>query len=191
LTEENEGGIELGQAYETLDAALREWIAKQKVFFVGTAALAADASINCSPKGMDTFRVAGERKVAYLDLTGSGVETIAHLKENGRIVIMFCSFDAVPRIVRLHGTGHVNVTDSAEFKAYRPLFGDFAGVRSIITVDVKRIADSCGYGVPEYTFKAGRDTLVRYWEEKGAQGVQDYQKSANARSLDGLPGLGG
>ncbi len=181
----------MGEIYETLDIALREWIAQQKIFFVGTAPLAADGLVNCSPKGMDTFRVVGEREAVYLDLTGSGVETIAHVRENGRIVIMFCSFDAIPRILRLHGTGHVYLTDSAEFGAYRSLFGEFAGVRSIIKVDVKRIADACGFGVPEYDFKADRDTLVRHWELQGAQGVLDYQKSANAHSLDGLPGLGG
>ncbi|MGO9308347.1 MAG: pyridoxamine 5'-phosphate oxidase family protein [Spirochaetia bacterium] len=181
----------MGEVYYSLNIALREWITQQKVFFVGTAPLAADGLVNCSPKGLDTFRVVSEREVAYLDLTGSGVETIAHLRENGRIVIMFCSFDTNPRILRLHGTGHVCLASSAEFDAYRPLFGEFAGVRSIIKIEVKRIADACGYGVPEYTFKADRDTLVRQLEQQGEQEVLDYQKSQNARSVEGLPGLGG
>ncbi|MGA2613969.1 MAG: pyridoxamine 5'-phosphate oxidase family protein [Spirochaetia bacterium] len=181
----------MGEIYGSLDTTLREWIAQQKVFFVGTAPLAANGLINCSPKGLDTFRVVSEHEAVYLDLTGSGVETIAHLKENGRIVIMFCSFDAIPRILRLHGTGYVYLPHSAQFDAYRPLFGEFAGVRSIIKMEVKRIADACGYGVPEYTFNVERDTLVRELEHQGAQGVLDYQKSQNARSLDGLPGLRG
>ena len=181
----------MGEIYESLDSALRGWIAQQKVFFIGTAPLAAEGLVNCSPKGMDTFRVTGDHEVVYLDLTGSGVETIAHLQENGRIVIMFCSFDSVPRSLRLHGIGHVYLKDSEGFTTYRPLFGEFAGVRSIIRVEVKRIADSCGYSVPEYNFKAGRDDLVRYWERKGVQGVKDYQQSQNARSIDGLPGFRG
>jgi hypothetical protein len=181
----------MGEMYESLDNALREWIAQQRVFFVGTAPLAANGLVNCSPKGMDTFRVVGEHEVVYIDLTGSGVETISHLQENGRIVIMFCSFGPIPRALRLHGIGYVYLKDSEGFDTYRPLFGEFSGVRSIIKVEVKRIADSCGYGVPEYNFKAGRDDLVRYWEHKGDQGVKDYQKSQNARSIDGLPGLGG
>ena len=185
------GVINVGEIHESLDTALRDWIAQQKVFFVGTAPLAANGLVNCSPKGMDTFRVVSEHEVVYLDLTGSGVETIAHLKENGRIVIMFCSFDAIPRILRLHGTGHVFLTDSTNFKAYRPLFGKFAGVRSIIKIEVKRIADACGYGVPEYTFKADRDTLASQLERQGEQGALEYQKAENAHSIDGLPGLGG
>lgn len=185
------GVLEVGEIHESLDTALRDWIAQQKVFFVGTAPLTANGLVNCSPKGMDTFRVVGDREVAYLDLTGSGVETIAHLQENGRIVIMFCSFDAVPRILRLHGTGSVYLTHSAKFDAYRPLFGEFAGVRSIISVEVKRIADACGYGVPEYQFKAERETLVRQLEQQGEQAVRDYQESQNAHSIDGLPGLRG
>ncbi len=184
------GVITMGQIYESLDSALREWIAQQKVFFVGTAPLTANGLVNCSPKGMDTFRVIGEREVVYLDLTGSGIETIAHLQENGRIVIMFCSFGAIPRILRLHGTGYVYLVRSAKFDAYRPLFGEFAGARSIIKIEVKRIADACGYGVPEYTFKADRNTLVRQWKHQSAQALLDYQRSQNARSLDGLPGFG-
>jgi hypothetical protein len=186
-----EEGITVGELYESLDSPTREWIALQKVFFVGTAPLAADGLVNCSPKGMDTLRVTGDHEIVYLDLTGSGVETIAHLQENGRIVIMFCSFDATPRTLRLHGTGTVYHLGSAGFDGYRPLFGAFAGVRSIIRVKVKRIADSCGFSVPVYEFKSGRDALVRYWEDKGPQGVKEYQETVNARSLDGLPGLGG
>lgn len=130
-----------------------------------------------------------EHTVAYLDLIGSGVETIAHLRENGRIVMMFCSFDKAPRIVRLHGVGRAHPVGSSEFEALLPHFNPLPGMRSIIVVNVKRIADSCGFGVPRYTFEGARTTLTDFWSEKGEADACAYQLERNAQSLDGLPGL--
>lgn len=177
----------------------RAFIAEQKMFFVATAPLAGDGLVNLSPKGLDgTFAVFDDHSVGYLDLTGSGVETIAHLRENGRVVLMFCAFDGRPNILRIHGTGDAIEPGHAEFAKLREAFTGFdvqsdtqegAGVRSIIRVRVKRVADSCGFSVPYYDYTGQRDELTRWVQKKGAEGVTQYQESKNARSLDGLPGL--
>jgi hypothetical protein len=159
---------------------------------VSTAPLAAEGPVNCSPKGnRDEFAVIGERKVAYLDQTGSGVETIAHLQENGRIVVMFCSFDGPPRIVRLHGTGRVVAAGSPEFSDLAGHFPGSAGVgvRSVIVVDVRRISDSCGYGVPLMPFDRHRPTMDQWIARKGPEGIRDYWCEKNATSIDDLSGL--
>jgi hypothetical protein len=156
---------------------------------VATAPLAGNGFINCSPKGMDTFRILGPRDVAYVDLTGSGVETIAHSRENGRIVFMFCAFDGPPKIVRLHGRSEVLLPDSPEFKGIASLFPAFLGHRAIIRALLTRISDSCGYGVPRYDHVGGRDMLMRWSASKGPDGLRKYRRDKNARSLDGLPGL--
>lgn len=179
----------MAKTFPEIDPKLRAWIAQQHMFFVATAPLAADGMVNCSPKGLDVFRVLGPRRAAYLDLTGSGVETIAHLRENGRIVLMFCSFDAAPRIVRLHGTGRAHPVGTPEFQALLPHFEALPGARSIVEVDVARISDSCGFGVPRMVYEGERTTLTDYWEQKGGDGASTYQRENNARSLDGLPGL--
>src|SRR5262245_43345892 len=159
------------------------------MFFVATAPLAADGLLNCSPKGMDTFRILGPRDVAYLDLTGSGIETIAHLRENGRIVFTFCAFAGPPKIVRLHGTGIVIEADTPEYARLRPRFPDYPGARSIVRASLGRIGDSCGYAVPQYAYVGERDTLARWAESKGPDGLTRYRGEKNVRSLDGLPGL--
>jgi hypothetical protein len=159
------------------------------ILFVATAPLAGDGSINCSPKGMDTFRILGPRDVAYVELTGSGVETIAHARENGRIVIMFCAFEGPPKIVRLHGRTEVLLRDSAEFQAVAPRFPEYLGHRAIIRALLTRISDSCGYGVPRYEYAGDPDTLLRWSASKGAEGLRRYRREQNARSLDDLPGL--
>jgi hypothetical protein len=159
------------------------------MFFVATAPLAADGHVNCSPKGMDSFRLLGPREVAYLDLTGSGAETIAHLRENGRIVFMFCAFEGAPQIVRLHGRGEALVPGSAAYELLRPQFPEYLGTRSIVRATIGRISDSCGYAVPHYTFAEQRDTLSRWSEKKGFEGLATYRKEKNARSIDGLPAL--
>ena len=149
----------------------------QPVFFVSTAPLSADGLVNCSPKGnRDEFVVVDERTVAYLDQTGSGVETIAHLRENGRIVVMFCAFAGAPRIVRLHGTGRAVLTDDPTFADLAGRFpgGAGVGVRSIIVVDVSRIADSCGYGVPFMSFEGHRPTMDQWSNRKGPEGIRNY-----------------
>src|SRR5215216_1432900 len=134
----------MGKSYDGITPELSHWIERQHIFFVATAPLADDGLINCSPKGMDTFRVLGPAEVAYLDLTGSGIETVAHLRENGRIVLTFCAFDGPPKIVRLHGRGEVACPGSAAFDELKPLFPDVPGERSIVRVRVNRVSDSCG-----------------------------------------------
>lgn len=179
----------MAKVFDRIDDGLRGWIEKQHVFFVSTAPLAADGLVNCSPKGYDCFRILNAREVAYLELTGSGIETVAHLQENGRIVFMFCSFDQAPRIVRLHGKGFVHPVGTPEFDTLRVHFEPQPGMRSIIRAELTRISDSCGYGVPRYEFLGDRETLVKDWAAKGADAVAVYQRTHNATSLDGLRGL--
>lgn len=179
----------MAQVFEALDQSLREWIGKQHMFFVSTAPLSADGMVNCSPKGYDSFRILNDREVAYLDLTGSGIETVAHLQENGRISFLFCSFDAKPRIVRLHGKGFVHERGTPEFEKLLKHFEPRPGMRSIIRAELTRISDSCGYGVPRYQYLGDRDTLVNYWEKKGETENMEYRRTENALSLDGLRGI--
>lgn len=179
----------MAKVFPNIDDKMRAWVGKQHIFFVATAPLAGDGFVNCSPKGLDVLRILDDHTVAYLDLTGSGVETIAHLKENGRIVLMFCSFDTAPRIVRFHGSGRALEAGSDEFIALAPRFPALPGARSIIVIDVQRISDSCGFGVPLMDFKAERATLTDHWEQSGEQKVDAYQRKENAQSLDGLPGV--
>jgi hypothetical protein len=179
----------MGKLYDGITPELAEWLNQQRLFFVATAPLAADGLVNCSPKGMDSFRVLGPRDVAYLDLTGSGIETVAHLKENGRIVFMFCAFTGPPKIVRLHGIGEVLATGSPDYPELQALFPDYPGARAILRVRLTRISDSCGYAVPRYDDVGDRDTLLRWAESRGADGLKRYRQEKNTRSLDGLPGL--
>ena len=181
----------MGKTYETIDYDLAAWINQQHLFFVSTAPLAADGLLNCSPKGMDTFRIIiiDPRTVAYLDLIGSGAETIANLNENGRITLMFCAFEGPPKILRLYGAGTDLDPSHPDFDAARGLFPDLAGVRSIVRVAVQRIADSCGYAVPRYTYQGDRDTLTRWIDHKGPAGIAAFQAKHNATSLNGLPAV--
>lgn len=181
----------MGKIYEYLTPELHAWLAMQQMFFVATAPLGSRGFVNCSPKGTDSFRVLGPREVAYHDLTGSGIETVAHLKENGRIVLMFCSFDAAPKVVRLHGEGSVVERDDPRHPELAARFPAHAGSRSFIVVNVSRISDSCGYGVPLFHFVRERDTLTRHCEQKGPEGLAAYRAQKNRTSLDGLPGLRG
>jgi hypothetical protein len=178
----------LGKKYEAITPELQAWIEQQRIFFVATAPMSDEGHVNCSPKGMDTFRVIGPREVAYLDLTGSGIETVAHLRENGRMVIMFCAFAGPPKIVRLHGRGTA-ITAGAEFDLLRVRFPDFAGVRCVIRVALSDISDSCGYAVPRFEYQGQRDTLLRWAEAKGENALNHYRAAKNAESWDGLPGL--
>jgi hypothetical protein len=179
----------MGKIYDGITPELADWLGQQQMFFVASAPLAADGLVNCSPKGMDTFRILGPREVAYLDLTGSGIETVAHLRENGRIVLMFCAFAGPPQIVRLHGTGEVIAPGSPDYPKLQALFPDYLSVRAIVRVRLTRIGDSCGYAVPRYDYAGQRDTLVRWAESRGADGLMSYRREKNAQSLDGLPGL--
>lgn len=160
------------------------------MFFVSTAPLSGDGLINCSPKGLDTFRILGSHEVAYLDLTGSGIETISHLRENGRILFMFCAFEGPPKIVRLHGKGEALLVDTPEYEALRDQFPDLPGSRSIIKAKIDRISDSCGYSIPVLEFKGDRDALSKWANTKGDEAIRDYQRTQNRESLDGLPGIG-
>ncbi len=178
----------MGKVYEIIEAKLGAWILRQKIFFVATAPLARDGHVNCSPKGGDTFRVLGERLAAYLDLTGSGVETIAHVQENGRIVIMFCAFDGPPRIVRLHGKAEVLYPTHPDFDKLSGHFQAHVGSRAIVRIAVTRISDSCGYAVPLFDFAGDRDVLDKWAEAKGPEGLIAYRAAKNGASVDGNPG---
>lgn len=170
---------------------LRAFIQSQHMFFVATAPLDGNGHINLSPKGLDTFSVLDPHTVAYLDLTGSGIETVSHLHENGRIVIMFCSFQGPPKILRLHGRGRSIKPGDAEFDGLRALFPPYEGTRSVTCVDVERVADSCGYGVPLHDYVGERTQLPAWVRSKGPELIATYQEKTNAASIDGLPGLGG
>jgi hypothetical protein len=179
----------VAERFASLSPELAEWWGAQPVFFVATAARADDAHVNLSPKGYDTLRVLGPQRVAYLDLTGSGVETIAHLRENGRITLMACSFDGTPRISRIYGRGTVHPVGTAGFDALACQFPELPGRRSIIEVDVERVSTSCGYAVPRMDLIGERDRLIEWAEKKGDEGVVASWGAKNAASIDGLPGL--
>lgn len=183
----------MGKTYDSIDEPLRTFLAAQRVFFVGTAPAGDAGHINVSPKGLDSFRILGPRRVAYLDFVGSGAETIAHVRENGRIVCLFCAFDGPPKIVRLHGRGREVEPQDAEFPALRSELWPGAdlppGLRSIVVVDVERISDSCGYGVPVYRYEGERTQLPAWAGRKGEDGLASYQQEKNAASIDGLPAL--
>jgi hypothetical protein len=179
---------EMAKLYDSLED-VRDFLLAQHLFFVGTAPLSPSGHVNLSPKGLDSFRILGEREVAYLDYPGSGVETIAHLRDNGRIVLMFCSFAGPPKIVRLWGRGHAVEPSDREFSDTIRHFEPRAIVRSVIRVRVERIGDSCGYGVPRYQYIGERQQLIRWADRKGEEGVRVYQRKKNQRSIDGLPGL--
>jgi hypothetical protein len=179
----------MGKVFAEIGADLVTFIREQQMFFVATAPLAKEGLVNVSPKGLDTFRILDPHAVAYLDLTGSGIETVAHLKENGRIVFMFCAFQGRPRILRLHGRGEVLEPGDAGFEGLSAGFPDLPGTRAIIRASIDRIADSCGWGVPLYEFQGQREQLIRFAEQLGPEKVRDAQQAANTSSLDDLPGL--
>jgi predicted pyridoxine 5'-phosphate oxidase superfamily flavin-nucleotide-binding protein len=186
----------MGKVYDRIDERLAEWIERQPVFFVATAPLSGDGLVNVSPKATrGTFRVLDEQTFGYIDLTGSGIETVAHLRENGRICVMFCAFDGRPDIVRLHGTGRVAMRGASGFEAACTPFADAVAprepaVRAVVTVNVYRIADSCGYSVPLMDLRAERDVLDSVNAKKGPDRLQRERAERNATSVDGLPGLG-
>lgn len=180
----------MGREYDAIDDRMAAFLAAQPVFFVATAPLGADGHLNLSPKGLTgTFSVVDPSTVAWLDLTGSGIETVAHLRENGRIVVMFCAFEGPPRIVRLHGRGEAVLPGDDRFDRLVAAFPRHPGTRSIVRVDVHRIADSCGYGVPVMRYERDRSQLDEWAQRKGEDGIARYRAEKNAASLDGLPGL--
>ncbi|WP_394841580.1 pyridoxamine 5'-phosphate oxidase family protein [Pendulispora brunnea] len=179
----------MGKLYDGIDERLSQFIAAQKMYFVATAPLAGDGLLNLSPKGLDSFRILGPKTVAYQDLVGSGIETVAHLRENGRIVILFCAFEGPPKIVRLHGRGEAFEPGDAEYDTLAPSFPERWNMRAIIRIQVERISDSCGYGVPLYHFEGERTQLDDWADRKGPEGITRYKVEKNSKSLDGLPGL--
>jgi len=183
----------MAKVFEAIDERLAEWIGGQHVFFVATApsgGSAGDAGyVNLSPKGLSCFRILAPTEVAYLDLVGSGAETIAHLRENHRITFMFCAFEGPPKILRLYGEGRVLEPGDAEFKTLRASFPPYQATRAIIHARLTRIADSCGYGVPKLAYQ-GERTQMRDWaDRKGDEGIRRYQLLNNQTSIDGLPAL--
>lgn len=174
----------MARFYPALAAKHRDFIAAQRLFF--TASTADASRINLSPKGMDSLRVVGDNCVAYLDLTGSGNETAAHLKHDGRLTLMFCSFDTDPRILRLYGRGRVIRRQDAGWAEWRAHFPILPAERQIIVLDIDSVQTSCGYGVPQYVYRGERDVLVRWAEKKGMPGLLDYWRDKNQVSIDGL-----
>lgn len=179
----------MGRVYEALDDRLTGFIERQRMFFVATAPLGADGHVNVSPKGLDSLRVLDAHTVAYVDLVGSGAETIAHVRDNGRITLMFCAFEGPPNIVRLYGSGEVLEPGDEGFDPLLARFPKYDSVRAILVVHLTRIADSCGYGVPRYSFEDERRQLGAFAERKGAEGLRRYQLDHNLESIDGLPAL--
>jgi hypothetical protein len=179
----------MGKIYPEIDEALRQFMQAQSVFFVATAPLDVRGHLNLSPKGLDTFRILGPRSIAYLDVFGSGVETIAHLRENGRIVVMFCAFQGAPKVLRMHGRGRAVEPQEAEFAALQVHFPVYEGTRAIIEVEVTRISESCGYGVPLLKFEAQRAALPAWCRKRGTEGLKIYRQEKNRRSIDGLQGI--
>lgn len=175
----------MGKFYTELNDSLKKFIKKQKVFF--TASAPSDGRVNLSPKGMDTFRCLDDKTIAYLDLTGSGNETAAHITENQRLTIMFCSFSEKPLILRLYGNGEVVRPESKRWKDLSPEFEHFTGERQIIVLNIESLQTSCGFGVPIYDLREERETLVEWAEKKGEDGIELYWKEKNRESIDGLP----
>ena len=178
----------MGKIFDGIDETLANWITQQPMWFVATAPLAADGHVNLSPRGLDSLSILGPRRVAWVDLTGSGIETIAHLRENGRICLMFCSFDKRPRVVRLHGHGTVHPPGDPMYDDIVARHPEDPGTRAVISVDIDRVSDSCGYGVPMMEMRGERDLLRLTADKKGPEGLATYRAEHNV-SIDGLPGL--
>lgn len=182
----------MGKVYSGIDDRLRDWLLAQPMFVVASAPSGSDGHVNASPKGMGgTFAVLSPLRVGYLDYTGSGAETIAHIRENGRVTLMFSAFTGPPKIVRLYGQGRAVFLDDPQFAELRPHFGKprDLGLRSIIVVDLDRVSDSCGYAVPLMDFVGDRDVLDRSHERREEPYFEDYWSTRNAESIDGLPAV--
>jgi hypothetical protein len=179
----------MSTAHDRLDEKLIAFIRRQKLFFVATAPLSAEGCVNLSPKGYDSLAVIDDKTVAYVDLGGSGIETHAHLAENGRITLMFCAFDGPANILRLSGRGESVAFDDPRFPAQIALFPAFERARAVITVHIQRVADSCGWGVPFFDYRGERDQLRRWVDARPYEEWAERRFVTNARSIDGLPGL--
>lgn len=179
----------MGRIFPTIDDAIRKFIESQPLFFVGSAPLDPNGHVNVSPKGLDTLRILGPSTIAYLDLTGSGIETVSHLKENGRIVLMFCNFQGPPKILRLYGRGRVIDLGHPEFQSLANQFPVNEGARAVISIEISRIADSCGFGVPLLEYQGQRSQLSAWSQKLGPAGLSIYRREKNSHSIDGAPGL--
>jgi hypothetical protein len=179
----------VAERFASISDDLAQWWAAQPMFFVATAPSGSDGHVNLSPKGHDTLRILGPRRVAYLDLTGSGVETIAHLRDNGRITLMACAFNGAPRISRIYGAGTVHEPSTAGFDELSGNFPDLPGARAVIAIDVDRVTTSCGYAVPLMDLVGERERLLDWARAKGDDALVEYHATKNARSIDDLPGL--
>lgn len=177
----------MGRFYNDIQEQHKAFIEKQKMFFVATAPLGQDTHINLSPKGMDSFRVLSPGRVAYMDIVGSGNETSAHVKENGRITVMFCAFDGPPNILRLYGKGYTVLPKDAGWNELSQHFELQLATRQIIVIDVHQVQTSCGFSVPLYGYAGERDHAQKWAETKGADGLEAYKAEKNRISLDGLP----
>jgi hypothetical protein len=177
----------MAKLFDHITDDLRRFIMAQQMFFVATAPLAPTGHVNLSPKGFDSFRMLSPTRVAYLDVTGSGNETSAHLQENGRITLMFCAFQGPPNILRLYGCGYTVLPEDAEWDTLAAEFTLLPGTRQIIVADLDRIQTSCGMGVPLYEPGTQRESLITWAAQKGAAGLQDYHHRNNRVSIDGLP----
>ena len=175
------------KVFDRITEELQGFISRQPMFFVASAPLSSTGHVNISPKGTDSFRVLAPDRVAYLDLTGSGNETSAHLQENGRITLMFCAFQEPASILRLYGQGQTVLPGDSEWEALAALFPSTPGTRQIIVAQIDRVQTSCGYGVPLLEFVEQRDRLTTWAAKKGEQGLQDYRQQKNRTSIDGLP----
>jgi hypothetical protein len=179
----------MGKVFDGIDEALAGWIAQQPMWFVATAPLTVDGHINVSPRGHDSFSILRPNRVAWVDYTGSGIETIAHLRENGRVCLMFCSFTSRPRIVRLHGHGTVALPGSPTYDEVVARHPEHPSTRAVVDVSVTRVSDSCGYGVPVMEMMEERDLLRLGAQRRGPDGLAEYRAKHNSASIDGLPGL--
>ena len=179
----------MSKVYDEIDEKLAAFIGKQKMFFVATAPLSGEGHVNVSPKGYDSFRILSPRRVAYVDLGGSGIETVAHVRENGRITILFCAFEGPALILRLYGKASALQFNEPGFAAALAQFPGFDRARNIVFVDVERVADSCGWGVPFYEFKSERAQLKRWVDDRTPDEWEERRFSSNAESIDGLTGL--
>jgi hypothetical protein len=180
----------MAERFSSLRPDLALWWSEQPVFFVATSPSGNAGHVNLSPKGYDTLRVLAADRVAYLDLTGSGVETIAHLRDNGRITLMACAFNGNPRISRIYGRGTVHTNGSPGFDRLECEFPDLPGRRSIIDIAVERVTTSCGYAVPLMDLVDDRDRLLEWAKGRGDDGIAAYWEAKNTVSIDGLPGIG-
>jgi hypothetical protein len=179
----------MATTYEQLNDKLIAFIRRQKMFFVATAPLSAEGSVNVSPKGYDSLAILDERTIAYLDLGGSGIETHAHVRENGRITLMFCAFEGAANIVRVYGRGEAVMFDDPGFAEKRALFPGFTRARGVITVNITRVTDSCGWAVPFFDYRGERDQLRRWVDAADEETWTERRYASNALSIDGLPGL--